>query len=185
MYLNLDYFFYKIYSFFATIFNFIMGREDSFLGFLSQLKVVAIVFSVLFLLGIIYNYVVLFKFKKKQLVEFAKTIIEEMPDERVTRWDKIKKYLDSESSSDWHRAVLEADSLMDDIIKKIGYKGETFGERLTQIKPAQFGSLQEIWEAHKIRNRIAHEGEKFELTKSEAERALDFYEKALKELEYL
>ena len=49
------------------------------------------------------------------------------------------------------------------------------------IERGQFESLNGLWEAHKIRNKLVHETGYF-LRPSEAQKALIFYEKALKEL---
>lgn len=103
---------------------------------------------------------------------------------RAEKWLNIKKRLDSFSPSDWKLAVIEADVILDDLLKRMGYKGKTLGERLKSINPANFASINEVWEAHKMRNRIAHEPESA-LSKDEAEKAILLYEKALKEFEYI
>jgi len=184
-FLDLEYFFYKAYTFFADGFGFLFGGFGLSERTLFWLTVISFILSAIFLAGICYNVFYLVRSRKKQIKEFVKTVMEAPPEERVSRWAKIKKHLESESPSDWRQAILEADALMDEIIKKIGYKGETFGERLSHIHPAQFKSLDEVWRAHKIRNRIAHEGTKFDLTKEEAEQVLGLYEKALTELEFI
>jgi hypothetical protein len=86
---------------------------------------------------------------------------------------------------DRKNAIIEADSLIDVIIQKIGYRGEDLGERLKKIEPSDFNNLQNVWEAHKIRNKIAHEGEAFNLTKEIAKDVIEKYKKALKELKYI
>jgi len=183
--LNLEYIYYKVYSFFAGAYEFVVDKDSAFWDFLFWVKIVSFLASLLLLAGIIYSIVKSIKTNKKQIVDFVKTITEAPPEERRTKWDKIKKYLESSNSSDWRMAIMEADNLIDDIIKKIGYKGETFGERLSQIKSYQFKNINEIWEAHKVRNRIAHEGERFNITKREAERVIGLYEQVLEEFEYL
>jgi len=183
--INIEYVYYKIYLFFEAVYSFIFGHGGDFASALAHLKVFSFIISLLFAAGVAYNIFILFKSKQKQIGEFARLVMEEQPEEKRLRWEKIKRYLASDNSSDWRRAILEADSILDDIIKKIGYQGETFGDRLSQIKPAQFKNINEAWEAHKVRNRIAHEGEKFSLTKDEAERVIGLFEKALKELEYI
>jgi hypothetical protein len=183
--INIEYIYYKIYLFFESAYYFIFGHSEDFAAVLSRLKVFSFILSLLFGAGVAYNIYVLVRSKQKQIGDFAKMVMEEQPEEKRMRWDKIKRYLASDNSSDWRRAILEADSILDDIIKKIGYRGDTFGDRLSQIKPSQFKNINEAWEAHKVRNRIAHEGETFKLTKDEAERVIGLFEKALKELEYL
>lgn len=183
--LNLDYVYYKIYEFIRGTITFFVDGAPLFDKILWTIKLVALIISVIFGAGLIYNIISLIKLNKVQLAEFAKFIFEEVPEQRTGKWQKIKKYLDSDNPSDWRWAVLEADSLLEDIIKKIGYEGESFGERLKKIKPAQFKTLEDLWKAHKVRNRVAHPGGETEFTKEEAENALELYESSLKELQYL
>ncbi len=82
-------------------------------------------------------------------------------------------------------AVIEADALLDDIMKRIGYKGDDLAERLKSIEPSDFDNLQNVWEAHKVRNRLVHEPGKIEFTQDEAKNTIEKYEKALKELKYI
>jgi len=185
MYLNLEYIFYKTYAFFVGTYHFFTDNKSGFLDALFWVKIISAVLSLGFILGIIHNVMKLWKARRKQITELAKVVIETPPEERVQKWDKIKKYLESGNSSDWKMAVIEADSLLDEIIKKIGYGGETLGERLSKIKPAQFKGLQDAWEAHKVRNKIVHEGERYEISKSKAEKTIELYEKTFKELEYI
>lgn len=91
------------------------------------------------------------------------------------RWEKIKKLLKSGSESLYKVAVIEADNLIDEYIRKMGYGGNTSGERLENILPGQIENIEELKEAHKVRNRIIHE-EDFQLTKVQAEEVLAKYE---------
>jgi len=58
------------------------------------------------------------------------------------------------------------------------------GDRLKQLDLSKLASLNEVWEAHKIRNRIAH-GTDRALTHDEAARAIGAFEAGLRELQYL
>lgn len=185
MFLNLDYIYSKIYHFFTGMYDFFVGYKSGFSDALFWIKVFSVVISGAFIFGIIYSLVKFFEIRKKRMVDFAKTIIEEPIEERAKRWDKIKKYIRSNNSSDWKMAIMEADSLLDDIVKKIGYRGENLGERLSKIKPVHLNSVQEAWEAHKVRNKIAHEGDRYEISKGKAEQTIELYEKVFKELGYI
>ena len=59
------------------------------------------------------------------------------------------------SMNDPSRRVLEAEKVIDGLLKNMGYQG-SFGERLKAIGP-RFQNIDKIWGAHKLRNRIAHE----------------------------
>ncbi len=100
------------------------------------------------------------------------------------RWSGIVRHLDSTREADWKIAVIEADKLVDDALARAGFSGETFGDRLSNIQPEALLSLDGVWWAHKIRNRLAHESDYF-LRYTEARQALGYYEAALTELQLI
>jgi hypothetical protein len=87
-------------------------------------------------------------------------------------WGKILERLESENVSEYKVAVIEADNLIDDLIKRMGYKGENMSERMMAIPAGHIDNLDKIKEAHEVRNRIIHE-ENFTLSKEEAKKILD------------
>lgn len=101
-----------------------------------------------------------------------------------SRWEEIQRHLNSNKEAEWKFAVIEADSLVDSVLKASGYPGDTMGDRLKNIDKSQIVSLDGLWEAHKIRNRLAHESSYF-LRYGEAKRAVQLYEKTLRELNAL
>lgn len=98
------------------------------------------------------------------------------------KWEKIRARLKAKDEANLKLAVIEADNLIDSLLKRIGYKGETMAERLKQIKHPQLKNLDELWQAHKVRNNIVHEPS-FKLLLHQAEEAIGNYEKVLEELE--
>ena len=94
---------------------------------------------------------------------------------KSSRLDDVLKHIESENPNDWKLAIIEADVMLDDVLKERGYAGSSLGERLKGISPTQIGSLNEAWEAHKVRNRIAHDGADFVLTKRMAEDTISRY----------
>ena len=100
------------------------------------------------------------------------------------RWQEIRSHLDSPREADWKIAVMEADKLVDEGLTRAGFAGDTFGDRLTNIAPGDLLSLDGVWWAHKVRNRLAHEVDYF-LRYTEARQAIGYYEQALTELKYL
>jgi hypothetical protein len=54
--------------------------------------------------------------------------------------------------------IIEADKLVDTVLKKAGIKGETLGERLRNSqKLVSRDVYSNMWEAHKVRNQIVHD----------------------------
>jgi len=94
--------------------------------------------------------------------------------------DKLEK----NNESDYKLALIEADNIFDNLLKKIGYQGEDMGERLKQITEAQLANIDDLWQAHKVRNRIAHESD-FKLTYSQTKRAIEIFQRAARDLETL
>jgi hypothetical protein len=102
----------------------------------------------------------------------------------MKQWMKIKESLNSGLESEFKLAIIEADSILDDVLKKLGYNGETLGERLKQVSQDILPSLENAQEAHKIRNNIVHDPD-YRLNLTEAEKTISFYEKVLTELDFL
>ncbi|HLP43881.1 MAG TPA: hypothetical protein VK145_01225 [Candidatus Nanoarchaeia archaeon] len=101
------------------------------------------------------------------------------------RWVKVLEHVNSNNPSDWRLAILEADIMLGDMLDKMGYHGATIGDKLKAIEPSDFTHLNEAWEAHKVRNAIAHEGSDMTLNKPEAERVIKLFEKVFKEFKYV
>lgn len=100
------------------------------------------------------------------------------------KWNAIQKRLETGDMSQYKVAIIEADSLIDNILKGVGYKGENMSERLEQIMPDHLNDIEKLKWAHEIRNQIIHD-EKFEIDKKTAEEVLKTYKEILEHLEYL
>ncbi len=100
------------------------------------------------------------------------------------RWERVLGYLSTDNPAEWKLAVIEADNMLDDVVKQLRPVGENLGERLKSIAPEDFLTLDDAWEAHKIRNRIAHESG-FVLTKPEARKTIERYRRVFEEFEYI
>lgn len=98
------------------------------------------------------------------------------------RWVYVLSLIEGSSESDWRVAIMEADSMLDDIMKEKGFGGDSLGERLTSVRVSGgFVNIENAWEAHTLRNKIAHEGANFPLSQMEARRAIRLYELCFEE----
>jgi hypothetical protein len=100
------------------------------------------------------------------------------------QWQKTRRRLSTGMESEYKLAVIESDSMMDDILKRMGFAGETLGERLEKISEATITNLSDTLNAHKIRNSVVHDPD-YRLTLEEAKYVIDTYEKALTDLQAL
>lgn len=106
--------------------------------------------------------------------------ISELPG--ATQILEINKKLVSDTPSDWKIAVIEADKTLDRALLRKGFTGQSLGDKLKDMVPADLPEVyEEAWEAHKIRNRIVHEPD-FELSQSEARKIIGIYERAIRKM---
>ena len=96
-------------------------------------------------------------------------------------WQGVLAHMKTSSESDWKLAVIEADKIVDKILILKGYKGESMAERMISIDNQELKSLDLLWEAHKVRNRIAHKPG-FKLDFNQAKKIISYYEEVLKDL---
>jgi hypothetical protein len=104
---------------------------------------------------------------------------------KVTQeWEKIINRLDSGDEANYKLAVIEADKLLDTVLKKLTIPGSTMGERLKAIPVSQLPSIDNVWQVHRLRNHLVHTTE-FVLTENKAKQAMIIYKQAFTELKVL
>lgn len=143
-----------------------------------RLKIFSAAISFLFFMGIVYliienKFIEIFFIKSKK-IQFPKKQIN-------NSWLMILKRVEKNSEAEWKLALIEADKLFDDLLKRMDYLGKDQGERMKHLTKAQFSNINELWEAHKARNRLAHESD-FNISQEKVIYFLKSYEKAFKDL---
>lgn len=98
------------------------------------------------------------------------------------KWQEIEQLIQLGSPSNFSRAVLEADKLLDHILKTKRAPGLTMGDRLKASKnrfsPAGYNAA---WNAHKVRNELVHNSE-YTITDFIAKAAIENFKMAIGEL---
>jgi hypothetical protein len=77
-------------------------------------------------------------------------------------------------------AIIDADKLLDEALRKHHFKGKTMGERLVSAQRT-ISDNDAVWHAHKLRNRIVHEND-VKLKKTHVQRALAGFRQGLRDL---
>lgn len=77
--------------------------------------------------------------------------------------------------------IVEADSFVDEALKRMGVKGEHMADRLEKLSPEDVPGLNRLWTAHRVRNDLVHTPG-FTLDEAEAERIISYYEEFLREI---
>ena len=163
---------------------------DSILGFLNTLWFVYAILAYLFCIGLLVLYVYASSGLKKlsELDAEAREQAERLYEEyfkggvKNNRLEDVLTHIGSDSPNDWKLAIIEADIILDELLKEAGYAGVSLGERLRSISPNQLQSLDDAWQAHKIRNQIAHAGSDFVLTQKLAQDTIKQYRRVFHEL---
>jgi hypothetical protein len=70
------------------------------------------------------------------------------------RWQTLQKHCATRKT--WPQAIIEADDLLNDVLKKRKYKGKTTGERLVTCQ-RDLSDNEAVWFGHKLRKRLSEE----------------------------
>lgn len=197
-FIDLEYVFYQIYSFVFGVPAATSSEDMAPTGVLSTIlsldpsptlsivKNIVSLIIVLLITSIIYTLIRLWEIQKEEEAQFVFAEPEHGHGEiKNERWELIEEHVSSESASDWRVAILEADNMLEDMLVRMGYDGESIADRLRAVEPSDFTHIQSAWEAHKVRNKIAHEGVNFVVTQREARRVIELYRKVFKEFHYI
>lgn len=188
-----DIVYYDIFEIMGALFNALTGGggtemvSEGVQTFLSFFLLTSFCLSALFLILII---IIWKKFSSLQEEIASKPQLlaraEDMPEPASNqRWEHVLDLISSDSPGDWRLAILEADIVLDDMISRMGYQGDSLGEKLKIIEQSDFRTINDAWEAHKVRNILAHRGSDYILTKREARRVIDLYARVFEEFQYI
>jgi hypothetical protein len=182
-YLNVEYIFQKIVEYAQPVWFFITNPHTwSVIGVLSA------VMSIICLAIVIFSLVRLFEiqiFDKDEINhEIHEALVKQKEKDRNTnpRWHYIQTLIESPNESDWRVSIMEADSMMEETLKEKGITGATVSELLESAKESGYHSIQDAWDAHLVRNQIAHQGSDFPLSQFEGRRVIKMYQNFFEEL---
>lgn len=183
-------------EFFERLFAFFFDNDFSFdsIGeLLNTLWTVysffAFIASALFIFGIIYAYIrlgQLSEVQEEQLLD-EERLWQQLHNGNVeqSRWQSVQEHLQSDNPNDWKLAIIEADVLLERMLDKAGFAGATVGEKLKSAASRSFATLEDAWQAHRVRNQIAHGGADFVLTQRVAKDTLVLYERVFREFDVI
>jgi len=161
------------------------------------IQILSVVISILLLIGIFYcrrKIIEIREEEKKELYPSEEEVPAGLPgeadvlpgaDTAQSRWQQVLAHVDADSPSDWRQAIIEADIMLDDMLGVMPYEGDSVGEKLKQASKAEFTTLDKAWEAHKVRNAVAHEGASYRITQREARRVIDLFRQVFQEFNYI
>lgn len=182
VYLNLDYFFNLILRFLTYIFNIVVTDE-----FIKIFHFLLGLIAIFFMAVICYSIIRILEIRKEEK-ERHHTKVSNYQGNKIgknisinEKWENILFHLNSMNENDWRIAIIESDLILENLTKKLNLAGDNLGERLKSANRDKFKTLDNAWEAHIVRNKIAHEGSNFPFSKREAERVVALYETVFRE----
>lgn len=102
----------------------------------------------------------------------------------VREWLRVKARLDTGMESEYKLAVIEADAMLDEILKGMAVAGASLSERLERVTVASLSNIEEVRQAHATRNNIVHDPN-YRLSLDESKKTIEIFEKALTDLQAL
>lgn len=195
--LNIEYFFLLLYNAATGVRHASLGEIAPYV--IGTLQGVGIFFSLIFLAGLVYLHMRHGQLHHEHEHEMhakahgrhgghdgeAHGHEEAHAPQGRVRWNHVMKLMTEPHQSSWRGAIVEADILLSELLRDLRLPGETIGEQLKNVNRTQFTTLDLAWEAHKIRNEIAHAGSAFDLTDREARRTVDLFRQVFEEFEYI
>lgn len=94
------------------------------------------------------------------------------------KWQDLQKMCADKAT--WPLAIINADKLLDEALRKRHFKGKSMGERLVAAQ-REFSSNDSVWFGHKLRNRLVHESD-VKLKETDVKQALMGLRQGLKDL---
>ena len=153
-------------------------------GWFIVLKVVLTIVSLLSIAGIIF-FALNSSWAKLLFLQDASEFTRSRPygvRKIIKAWNKIRGRLETGLESEYKLAVIEADNMLNDTLKRMGFAGETLLEKLKNLTSATLSNIEDIKASHQIRNNIVHDPD-YKLTLDDSRKILDVYEKAFRNLD--
>jgi len=185
-YLSLEYIFGKILDYIQPTLNVILNPHTwSVVGIVSSLL------SLIFIIIIIFCIVRMFEIQAYDKMEIKHEIHEALLRDKEKarnenqRWTYITTLVESPNESDWRMAILEADSFLEEVLREKDMTGDTVSELLESAKSNGYTSIQNAWDAHIVRNKIAHEGSEYPVSQIEGRRVIKMFQNFFEELKVI
>lgn len=161
---------------------------DTIFNFWTVFVPISILFSLLSLTLIAYCLIRVWQIRREERIAFqasSKPVASLHVPRTQLRWQRIQEHINSDNEHSWRLAILECDIMLNELLDVRGYRGETMAEKMKRVERGDWNTIDLAWEAHKVRNSIAHEGSEHTLSGREARRVVGLYEQIFKEFKFL
>ena len=177
----------SVSDFFRSVIDFFVHPSTAFgggiLGVISILVAICAFAIVILIVGIVFTHVRIWEHqrmvKARELAKKAK-----MAEEKKVvnpQWQKVLSAASSGNEAAYRLAIIDADSILDELLDAMGIQGDGVQEKLKAAPRSSFQTIDMAFEAHGIRNAIAHSGPDFRISEREARRVIGLFQKVFEE----
>lgn len=165
-----------------NIISFIL--EPEFEGIFLVIKIIFIIISSVFIGGMLYLLTTTTWLRHRYSESLTEFSSYETFDARkaLKQWAKVAKRLESNKEEEHKKAVIEANNLLKQTLKRKGYKGKVLEDLLKQIDSGILSDIDDVLEADKIYNNIVDDPE-YKLSSGQAKKIVGIFEEAFENLE--
>lgn len=100
------------------------------------------------------------------------------------RWQQDVARLQTANEAEYKLAIIDADAMLDESLKRLGFGGATLEDRFNVLSPILLPNLEDAKRAHMVRNNIVHDPN-FILSLDQARDVMAVYEKAFLDLDLI
>ncbi|MDD5083467.1 MAG: hypothetical protein PHT88_00830 [Candidatus Moranbacteria bacterium] len=169
-----------IVTFAQTVFT---GFSDSY--FFAAIKIFLAVYTVVLIIDIVL--ILSFRDLRSELRQgsYGTALVPSVSQSDMNKkWAKLNERLESGNVSEYKVAILEADNVVEGILKDIGYdSGADMAQKIDQLEMMQPDDAAKLKEVHQIRNRIVFEQD-FHIDLGQAKQSLEIYKDFLRKFDY-
>lgn len=164
------------------------GYAEELYRWWGTLTILSVMLSLFLTAGTIYSIIRILQIRKHEQDRYAAAAhpvaARDVPKAQL-RWNRIKEEISSDNEQSWRLAILEADIMLNELLDVLAYRGETMADKMKQVERADWKTIDMAWEAHRMRNSIAHQGSMQRLSEREARRIIGLYEQVFKEFKFV
>ncbi len=150
----------------------------------SILRIVFIFLSLFMITAMIYFIYKSDYFGKRYLDDLAEfTKSEARGGVKITQdWKEIEKKKESEDESERKISIAEADDMLERVLVRLGYEGDSLEEKLKKLDDDALSNMDDVIKAHRRRRDMSHDTS-YRLTKEETEEIIQIYKEVFDNLQ--
>lgn len=100
------------------------------------------------------------------------------------RWQEVLARLETANEAEYKLGIMEADTMLADILKRANITGENIEAQLNNVPPSIIPNITVLKNAHNLRNTIVSDPD-YRLSQQEARQTLEIYETVFRDFGWI